>query len=90
MQQKDHEGDFDIINEVVRAAGVGPQPYKRCHEQNVEGERRGKVKHPRKEPDDAETDADEAAEKEDTQFCKDMFDDRSQENRRELARWYII
>ena len=26
MQQKNHEGDSDIINKVVRAAGVGSQP----------------------------------------------------------------
>ena len=69
MQQKNHEGDSDIINKVVRAAGVGSQPYnkgegKRCHEQNVDCEGRGKGQHPRKEPDEAERAADEAAEKE--------------------------
>ena len=91
MQQKNHEGDSDIINKGVRAAGVGSQPYnkgegKRCHEQNVEGEGRGKGKHPRKEPDDAERAADEAAEKEDIQLRKDMLDDRSQEKFEEKVR----
>ena len=51
MQQKNHEGDSDIIDKVVRAAGVGSQPSgegKRCHEQDVEGKNRGKDKRPRK------------------------------------------
>jgi hypothetical protein len=59
MQQKNHFGDSDIIDKVVRAAGVGSQPRggmkarekgegKRCQEQDVEGKNRGKDKHPRK------------------------------------------
>jgi hypothetical protein len=58
MQQKNHDGDSDIIDKVVRAAGVGSQPRggmkarekaagKRCQEQDVEGKKRGKDKHPR-------------------------------------------
>ena len=43
MQQKNQEGDSDIINKVVRAAGVSFQHYnkgecKRCHEQNMKGD----------------------------------------------------
>ena len=37
MQQKNHEGDSDIIDKVARAAGVGSQPL---------GKKRGKDKHP--------------------------------------------
>ena len=84
MQQQNHEGDSDIINKVVRAAGVSFQHHnkdegKRCHEQNMIGEGLGKVKEPWKEPYDAEKAVDEAVEKEDIKVCKDMFDDRSQE-----------
>ena len=50
------------------------------------GEGRGKGNKPWKEPYDTEKAVDEAVEKEDIKFCKDMSDDRSQEKFDEKVR----